>query len=70
MPIHSLRKLLAHQHLNTTQLYARVYDETLSEQFKAAMSRLEAIPVDNWPAGVPSVKGDPTSHPAEAARRT
>jgi site-specific recombinase XerD len=49
MPIHSLRKLLGHQYLNTTQVYARVYDETLYEQLKAAMSRLEAIAVDDWP---------------------
>lgn len=49
MPIHSLCKLLGHQHLNTTQIYARIYDETLYEQFKAAMSRLEAIAVHDWP---------------------
>ncbi len=49
MPIHSLRKLLGHQHLNTTQVYARIYGETLYEQFKVVMSRLEAIAVDDWP---------------------
>jgi site-specific recombinase XerD len=38
MPIHSLRKLLGHQHLNTTQIYARIYDETLYEQFKTAIA--------------------------------
>lgn len=48
MPIHSLRNLLGHQHLNTTPIYARSYDETLNEQFKTAMSRLEAIAVDDW----------------------
>ncbi len=42
MPIHSLRKLLGHQHLNTTQLYARIYDETLYKQFTEAMSKLES----------------------------
>ena len=55
MPIHSLRKLLGHQHLNTTQVYARIYDETLYERFKTAMSRLEAIAVDDWP-GVETVE--------------
>jgi integrase/recombinase XerD len=49
MPIHSLRKMLGHRHLNTTRLYARIYDETLHEQFKEAMSSLETIPVENWP---------------------
>jgi integrase/recombinase XerD len=55
MPIHSLRKLLGHQHLNTTQIYARIYDETLYEQFKTAMSRLEAIAVVDWPGVATSV---------------
>ncbi len=49
MPIHSLRKLLGHQYLNITQVYARIYDETLYEQFRTAMSHLEAIAVDDWP---------------------
>lgn len=49
MPLHSLRKLLGHQYLDTTQVYARIYDETLYQQFKEAMARLEAIEVDNWP---------------------
>jgi site-specific recombinase XerD len=50
MPILSLKKLLGHQHLNTTQLYARIYDETLYRQFKEAMSHLEAIEVDALPS--------------------
>lgn len=49
MPTQSLRKLLGHQHLSTTQLYARIYDETLYRQFKSAMSSLEAIEVSDWP---------------------
>jgi hypothetical protein len=31
------------------QQYARIYNETLDEQFKIAMPRLEAIAVDDWP---------------------
>jgi site-specific recombinase XerD len=49
MPTHSLRKLLGHKDLSTTQLYARIYDETLYRQFKDAMSSLEAIKVSDWP---------------------
>ncbi len=49
MPTHSLRKLLGHQDLSTTQMYARIHDETLYRQFKRAMSSLEAIAVTDWP---------------------
>ncbi len=67
MPIHSLRKLLGHQYLNTTQIYARIYDEMLYEQFKTAMSRLEAIAVDDWPGvdiGKPALAEIWTGEPA------
>ncbi len=49
MPTHSLRKLLGHQNLSTTRLYARIHDETLFREFKSAMSCLEAIAVADWP---------------------
>jgi hypothetical protein len=48
-PIHSLRRLLGHQQLDTTLIYAHIYDETVYEHFKAAMARLEAIEVYDWP---------------------
>jgi site-specific recombinase XerD len=50
VPLQSIRKLLGHRRLNTTQIYARIYDETLYQQFTAAMSRLEAIEVTDWPS--------------------
>jgi site-specific recombinase XerD len=49
MLIHSLRKLLGHQRLDTTQLYGRIYDETRYEQFRDAMGRLESFVVDERP---------------------
>jgi hypothetical protein len=49
MPTQSLRKLLGHQNLSTMQLYARIHDETLHQQFKDAMSSLEAVAVSDWP---------------------
>lgn len=49
MPIHSLRKLLGHKYLTSTQRYAQVYDETLYRQFQEAMSQLETIVVEDWP---------------------
>ena len=49
VPIHSLRKLLGHQHLNTTQIYARLDDQTLYRQFREATARLEGLAVDGWP---------------------
>ena len=52
MAITALQKFLGHQNLNTTQLYARVHDETVRQQFLRAMSRLEAIAVSDWPAPV------------------
>ena len=52
MTITALQKFLGHQNLNTTHLYARVHDETVCQQVVAAMARLEAIAVSDWPAPV------------------
>ncbi len=49
MPIVSLQKLLGHQDINKTMIYARVYDHTVKEQFSIAMNQIERIPIDDWP---------------------
>jgi site-specific recombinase XerD len=49
MPITSLQKFLGHQDINTTLIYARVFDETVRHQFAAAMAQIEAIAVAQWP---------------------
>lgn len=41
MPITSVQKLLGHDHLSTTQIYARVYDATVEQDYRRAMARLE-----------------------------
>ena len=49
MSLESLRKLLGHKYLSTTQQYARVYDATVQGQFKTAMANIEGIAVSDWP---------------------
>jgi integrase/recombinase XerC len=41
MDIVSIQRLLGHEQLTTTQLYARVYDRTVEQDFREAMTRLE-----------------------------
>lgn len=48
MPITSLQKLLGHQDVNKTMIYARVHDETVQTQFASAMAQIERIPVVDW----------------------
>jgi site-specific recombinase XerD len=48
MPIASLQKLLGHQDINKTMIYARVHDQTVKEQFSNAMNQIESIPVSGW----------------------
>jgi len=50
MPIVSLQKLLGHQDINKTMIYARVHDKTVKEQFATAMNHIERIPIANWPS--------------------
>jgi site-specific recombinase XerD len=49
MPITSLQKFLGHHDINTTLIYARVFDETVRQQFAAAMAQVEGIAVPDWP---------------------
>ena len=58
MDITSIQKLLGHQHVTTTQIYARVYDATVEADYRKAMNRIageqmplsdQPLPVANWP---------------------
>jgi site-specific recombinase XerD len=40
MPITSLQRLLGHEHLDTTLIYARVHDETVRRDYERAQARL------------------------------
>jgi site-specific recombinase XerD len=58
MDITRIQKLLGHDHLNTTMIYARVLDKTLQADYQQAMTKIEAQLVSNWP--IP-VTADPSS---------
>ena len=49
MSLESLRKLLGHKYLRTTQQYARIYDVTVREQFETAMAKIVGIAISDWP---------------------
>jgi site-specific recombinase XerD len=49
MSIQSLRKLLGHRSIDTTMLYARLYDETVHAQFREATAEFESIAVEEQP---------------------
>jgi len=62
MDITRLQKLLGHQYIGTTMIYARVSDKTLEANYRQAMSQIEAqhmplsstpIPVEDWPTSQP-----------------
>lgn len=61
MDITQIQKLLGHQHLDTTMIYARVLDTTLETQYRRAMVQIErqlpplsATPVaTDWPLADP-----------------
>lgn len=52
MPITSLQKFLGHQDINKTLIYARVFDETVRDQFATAMAQFESIAASDWPIKV------------------
>ena len=49
MPLLSVGKLLGHRSLNTTQHYARLFEQTVKEQFEAAIAHIEGIAAIDWP---------------------
>jgi site-specific recombinase XerD len=49
MPLPSIGKLLGHRSLNTTQHYARLFEQTVKEQFEAAVAHIEGIAATDWP---------------------
>jgi site-specific recombinase XerD len=49
MPLPAVGKLLGHRSLNTTQHYARLFEQTVKEQFEAAIAHIEGIAAVNWP---------------------
>jgi site-specific recombinase XerD len=49
MPLPSVGKLLGHRSLNTTQHYARLFEQTVKEQFEAAIVHIEGIAAIDWP---------------------
>jgi site-specific recombinase XerD len=55
MPLPSVGKLLGHRSLNTTQHYARLFEQTVKEQFEAAIAHIEGIAAISWP----QARGEP-----------
>jgi site-specific recombinase XerD len=64
MPITSLQKLLGHDHLSTTQIYARVYDTTVERDYRRALAQLEPPLPLALPAEIfhPKVRAAQASH--------
>lgn len=59
MDITRIQKLLGHEHLNTTLIYARVHVATVEADYRQAMCQVECLqqplsstpePVADWPA--------------------
>lgn len=69
MDITQIQKLLGHQHIDTTMIYARVLDTTLEAQYRQAMAEIERqyVPLSNtpvavdWPIGSQHPLGQPAA---------
>jgi len=67
MDITCIQKILGHEHIGTTMIYARVLDATVEAEYRQAMNTVEVrspplsttpILVANWPAGTVLVQDD------------
>jgi hypothetical protein len=64
--ITSIQKLLGHQRLNSTMIYARVHDQTAADDYYAAMARIEARLQLAPPAPAPAEPGPPVTEQQRA----
>lgn len=57
MEITRIQKLLGHEHVNTTMIYARVHDQTVEADYRCAMQRIERqqMPFSTTPIPVPDL---------------
>jgi integrase len=64
MPVTAIQKLLGHDNLNTTMIYARVLEETVQAEYQRAMNQIEGqqMPFSRTPELVP---GWPVPQPLE-----
>lgn len=53
LPLPSVAKLLGHRSLDMTQHYARLYEQTVHNQFDEAMTHIEGIVSLDWPRSTP-----------------
>ena len=61
MSLAAISKLLGHRSLDTTQHYARLYEQTVKVQFEAAAQQIEGIATSDWPS---YGRDSPTSEPS------
>jgi site-specific recombinase XerD len=50
MPLTSVGKLLGHSSADSTQHYARLYEQTVKVHFESAMQQIEGIAATDWPS--------------------